>query len=85
MARLHEQYRLARPCVAGMADGWAAAGKPRSIAWVFTAAWLLVYFLAVFPYLFATRGVKGGAAASVKLVLLYGVLGIAWIVAGRLM
>lgn len=62
-----------------------AHGKPRSIALVFTAAWLLVYFLAVFPYLFATRGIKGGAVASLKLVLLYGVLGIAWITASRLM
>ena len=45
-----------------------AHGKPRSLASAFTAAWLLVFVLAVFPYLFVTRGARGGTAASLKFI-----------------
>ena len=43
-----------------------AHGKSRSLAMAFTATWLLVYLLAVFPYLFVTRGRREGSAASLK-------------------
>src|SRR5688572_13878334 len=41
-----------------------AHGKSRSVAGWFTAAWFLLLFLAVFPYLFVTRGFKSGLVAS---------------------
>ncbi len=41
-----------------------AHGKPRNLAVLFTAAWLLVFLLAVFPYLFVTRGPRQGWRAS---------------------
>ena len=45
-----------------------AHGKTRSLAMAFTAAWLLVFLLAAFPYLFVTRGAREGAAASLKFI-----------------
>ncbi|MBC7376344.1 MAG: hypothetical protein H7346_02785 [Burkholderiaceae bacterium] len=45
-----------------------AYGKTRSLAMAFTAAWLLVFLLAAFPYLFVTRGAREGAAASLKFI-----------------
>ncbi|CAN5533599.1 hypothetical protein BH11PSE7_BH11PSE7_11300 [soil metagenome] len=45
-----------------------AHGKSRSVAMAFTAAWLLVFVLAVFPYLFITRGSREAMAASLKFI-----------------
>ena len=45
-----------------------AHGKPHSLAMAFTSAWLLVFVLAVFPYLFVTRGARKGGAASLKFI-----------------
>ena len=45
-----------------------AHGKSRSVGMAFTAAWLLVFVLAMFPYLFVTRGARGGLAASLKFI-----------------
>lgn len=47
-----------------------AHGKSRNIALGFTAAWFLVFFIAVFPYLFVTRGAKGGLVAALKFLSL---------------
>jgi hypothetical protein len=57
----------------GCFGSWAwrdapAHGKPRTLAMAFTAAWLLVFVLAAFPYLFVTRGARGGSAASLKFI-----------------
>lgn len=54
-------------------------GKSRSVALGFTAAWFLVFFLAVFPYLFVTRGAKGGLVASLKFVSLCLGFAILWL------
>ncbi len=43
-----------------------AHGKPQAAALWFTAGWLLVFVLAMFPYLFYTRGVKDGIYASAQ-------------------
>jgi hypothetical protein len=43
-----------------------ARGKSKSVAGWFTVAWLLLPVLAVFPYLFATRGLKSGLLASLQ-------------------
>lgn len=45
-------------------------GKSRNVALAFTAAWFLVLFLAVFPYLFVTRGAKAGLVAALKFLCL---------------
>ena len=45
-------------------------GKSVYIAAAFTAAWFLLFALAVFPYLFATRGPKQGALASLRFLAL---------------
>ena len=47
-----------------------AHGKSRNVAFAFTAAWFLVFFLAVLPYLFVTRGAKEGVVAALKFVSL---------------
>lgn len=56
-----------------------AHGKPRAVAWGFTAAWLVMFFLAVFPYLFVTRGARGGFVAALKFAALLVVLGLVWL------
>jgi hypothetical protein len=56
-----------------------AHGKPKSLAVIFTVAWLLVLFLAVVPYLFATRGFKAGALAAVKFLCFCLVCAIGWL------
>lgn len=56
-----------------------AHGKSRNVALGFTAAWFLVFFLAVVPYLFVTRGAKGGLVAALKFVSLCLGLAIAWL------
>lgn len=43
-----------------------AHGKPVFWAVVFTAAWFLAFFLAAIPYFFITRGVRQGAATSLR-------------------
>jgi hypothetical protein len=65
-----------------------AHGKSRNVALGFTAAWFLVFFVAVFPYLFVTRGAKGGLVATLKFVSLCLGFAIVWlgvpVVLGRL-
>lgn len=56
-----------------------AHGKSLYVALGFTAAWFLVFVLAVFPYLFATRGIKRGLVASLKFLSLCLAFGIAWL------
>lgn len=56
-----------------------AHGKSRNVALGFTAAWFLVFVFAVFPYLFVTRGAKGGLVASLKFVSLCFALAIVWL------
>jgi hypothetical protein len=43
-----------------------ALGKSKNVARWFTAAWLVLLVLAVFPYLFVTRGLKNGLLASLQ-------------------
>lgn len=66
-----------------------AHGKSRNLALGFTAAWFLVFFLAVFPYLFVTRGAKGGLVAALKFISLCLGFAIVWVgvpmVFGRLL
>jgi hypothetical protein len=65
-----------------------AHGKSRNVALGFTAAWFIVFFLAVVPYLFVTRGARGGLVAALKFISLCLAFAIAWlglpIVIGRL-
>jgi hypothetical protein len=61
-----------------------AHGKSRNAAWGFTAAWFVVFVLAVFPYLFFTRGLRGGLLASVKFACLCLAVVIAWVAVPRL-
>jgi hypothetical protein len=65
-----------------------AHGKSRNVALGFTAAWLLVFCLAVIPYLFVTRGAKGGLVAALKFVSLCLGFAVIWlgvpVVVGRL-
>lgn len=56
-----------------------AHGRSRNVALGFTAAWFLVFFFAVFPYLFVTRGAKGGLVASLKFLSFCLALAIAWL------
>ena len=68
----------------GIFASWAlrdapAHGKSRNVALGFTAAWFLVFVLAVFPYLFVTRGAKGGLVASIKFVSLCLAFAIIWL------
>jgi hypothetical protein len=56
-----------------------AHGKAKSVAWWFSAAWLLLHFLAVFPYLFVTRGFKRGVLASLQFACYLLVCGIAFL------
>ena len=57
-----------------------AHGKPKSVAVAFTAAWFLVFVLAVFPYLFATRGFRAGVLASLQFLSLCLACSIVWLV-----
>jgi hypothetical protein len=61
-----------------------AHGKPQWLALLCTAAWFLVLFFAVFPYLFATRGAKQGATASLQFACLLLAFGVIWIAVPRL-
>jgi hypothetical protein len=61
-----------------------AHGKSRNVAWGFVAAWFVVFVLAVFPYLFFTRGLRGGLLASLKFACLCLAVVIAWVVVPRL-
>jgi hypothetical protein len=68
----------------GVFGSWAlrdapAHGKSRNVALGFTVAWFLVFFLAVFPYLFVTRGGKDGFVASLKFVSLCLAFAIIWL------
>ena len=56
-----------------------AHGKSRNVALAFTAAWFLVFVLAVFPYLFVTRGAKGGVVAALKFICLCLGFAILWL------
>jgi hypothetical protein len=61
-----------------------AHGASRNIALGFTAAWFLVFVFAVFPYLFATRGKKVGALASLKFLSLCLACLITWLLLPRI-
>jgi hypothetical protein len=54
-------------------------GRPRAVAVWFTAAWLILFFFAVIPYLFVTRGAKNGLLSSVKFLCLLLVCAIVWL------
>jgi hypothetical protein len=54
-------------------------GKSKNTALIFTAAWFLVFFLAVFPYLFVTRGAKMGSVAALKFFSFCTVCAIVWL------
>jgi predicted membrane channel-forming protein YqfA (hemolysin III family) len=41
-------------------------GKSKNVARWFTAAWFVLLVIAVFPYLFVTRGFKNGLVASLQ-------------------
>jgi hypothetical protein len=56
-----------------------AHGKSRNVALAFTAAWFIVFFFAVFPYLFVTRGAKTGALASLRFLSLCLGCGVVWL------
>ena len=45
----------------------SAHGCSRNVAVAFTAACVVFWILAIFPYLFVSRGAKGGLVASLKL------------------
>lgn len=47
-----------------------AHGASRNVALGFTAAWFLIFALAVFPYLLFTRGAKAGTVAALKFLCL---------------
>lgn len=69
---------------AGIFWSWAsrdvsAHGKSRAAAAWFTAAWLLLHFVAVIPYLLFTRGVRGGLVATLKFVCFCLACAIAWL------
>ena len=68
----------------GIFASWAlrdapAHGKSRASAIAFSASWLLLSALAVVPYLFYTRGFRGGTLASLKYVSLCLALGILFV------
>lgn len=54
-------------------------GKSVLVAAVFTAAWFLVFVLAVFPYLFVTRGARLGLLASLRFLGLLLVCSVGWV------
>ena len=54
-------------------------GRSRNFALAFTASWFIVFFLAVFPYLFVTRGARGGAVAALKFLCFVLAVAIAWL------
>ena len=58
-------------------------GKTKSVALAFSAAWLLLSFLAVVPYLYATRGARAGTLAALKFLSLCLACGIAWLAVPR--
>lgn len=73
----------------GIFASWAlrdapAHGKSRNVALAFSAAWFLIFFLAVFPYLFVTRGAKGGVVAALKFICLCLGFVTAWLAAPAL-
>lgn len=56
-------------CFAGWS--WRDApqhGKSRVAVALFTAGWCVVFALAMFPYLFFTRGLRAGAADSLRFI-----------------
>ena len=56
-------------CFAGW--GWRDAplhGKRRVAVALFTVAWCVVFALAMFPYLFYTRGLRAGAIDSLRFI-----------------
>jgi predicted membrane channel-forming protein YqfA (hemolysin III family) len=57
----------------------AEHGKSKNTALFFTLAWFLVFFLAVFPYLFVTRGAKLGLLAALQFFSYCTVCGIGWL------
>jgi hypothetical protein len=56
-----------------------AHGKSKNVALAFAASWFVLFFFAVLPYLFVTRGAKAGALASLKFVSLCVACGIVWL------
>lgn len=56
-----------------------AHGRSQTVALVFAACWFVAFALAVFPYLFVTRGAKGGFIASLKFVSLCLGFAIVWL------
>lgn len=54
-------------------------GKPILVAAVFTVAWFVVFVLAVFPYLFVTRGAKLGLLASLRFIGLVVACLVGWV------
>ena len=76
--------------VAGLTASWAlrdapAHGRSRNAALVFVAGWFVVFALAVFPYLFFTRGFKNGLVAALKFTSLCLAFGVAWLGLGVLL
>ena len=61
-----------------------ALGKSKNVARWFTAAWLVLLVLAVFPYLFVTRGLKNGLLASLQFACYLLACGIVFLGAPRL-
>lgn len=61
-----------------------ALGKSENVARWFTAAWLVLLVLAVFPYLFVTRGLKKGLLASLQFACYLFACGIVFMGAPRL-
>jgi hypothetical protein len=56
-----------------------AHGKSRDAAMAFVAASLLFHFLAVFPYLFYTRGRKAGFLSSLQFACFCLAVAVAWV------
>lgn len=56
-----------------------AHGRSQVVALAFTAAWFLVFVLAVIPYLFVTRGARDGLIATLKFICLCLGFSIVWL------
>lgn len=60
-----------------------AYGKSRNVALGFSAAWLVLFVFAVIPYLFVTRGLKGGLLTAIKFTCLCLAIAVVWVGAPR--
>lgn len=56
-----------------------AHGKSRNVALGFTAVWFVLPFFAVVPYLFVTRGAKGGLVAALQFISICLGFAIVWL------